>query len=129
MVCTARFAFPLAWGSFWIDVTSVNEYSFENSSNSVETNFGTLSDLKISGIPCLVNMDCNARIVSLYFWDTSSIDISMRREKYQSFTKRYACPLRLNESVRELAMVFLELQRVSLVRCWVFDAQYICDSK
>ena len=81
MVCTARFAFPLAWGSFWLDVTSVNEYSFENSSNSVETNFGPLSDLKISGIPCLVNMDYNARIVSLDFWDTSGIDISLKREK------------------------------------------------
>ena len=59
----------------------MNEYSFENSSNSVKTKFGTLSDLKISGIPCLVNMDCNARIVSLDFWDNSSIDISMKREK------------------------------------------------
>ena len=59
----------------------MNEYSFENSSNSVETNFGPLSDLKISDISCLVNMDCNACIVSLDFWDTSSIDISMKREK------------------------------------------------
>ena len=56
----------------------MNEYSFENSSNSVETNFGPLSDLKISGIPCLVNMDCNVRI-----WNTSSIDISTKREKNQ----------------------------------------------
>ena len=99
MVCTARFALPLAWGSFRFDVTSVNEYSFENSSNSVETNFGPLSDLNISAIPCLGNMDCNARIVSLYFWDTSSIDIWTKREKNQSIIKRYACPLRLNESV------------------------------
>ena len=59
----------------------VNEYSFEDSSNSVETNCGPLSDLKISGIPFLVNMDFNARIVSLDFWDGSSIDISMKRGK------------------------------------------------
>ena len=98
MVCTARPASPSACSIFGLDVTCVNEYSLENSSNSVETNCGPLSDLKISGIPCLVNMDCNARIVSLYFWDTSSIDISMKREK-KSITKRYACPLRLNKSV------------------------------
>ena len=59
----------------------VNEYSFENSSNSVETNCGPLSDLKISSILFLVNMDFNAHIVSLDFWDGSSIDISMKREK------------------------------------------------
>ena len=81
MVCTVRSASPLACGSFWLDVTCVNNYSFENSSNSAETNCGPLSDLKISGIPCLANMDLNARIVSLDFWDASSIDISMKREK------------------------------------------------
>ena len=80
MVCTARSALPLACGNSWLDATCVNEYSFENSSNSVETNFGPLSDLKISGIPCLANMDFNARIVSLDFWDVSSIDISMKQE-------------------------------------------------
>ena len=79
MVCTARSALPLACGIFGLDVTCLNEYSLENSSNSVETNCGPLSDLKISGIPCLANMDFN--IVSLDFWDTSSIDISMMREK------------------------------------------------
>ena len=45
----------------------VNEYSFEDSSNSVETNCGPLSDLKISDIRFLVNMDFNAPIVSLDF--------------------------------------------------------------
>ena len=64
----------------WLDVTWVNKYSFENSSNSVETNFGPLSDLKISGIPFLANMDFNAHIVSLVFWDASGIDISKKRE-------------------------------------------------
>ena len=58
----------------------MNEYSFENSSNSVKTNSGPFSDLKISGILCLADMDFNARIVSLDFWDASSIDISMKRE-------------------------------------------------
>ena len=80
MVYTARSASPLACGSFWLDVTWVNEYSFENSSNSFEMNFGPFSDLKISGIPCLANMDFNTRIVSLVFWDASSIDISKKRE-------------------------------------------------
>ena len=73
MVCTAHSASPLACGIFGLEVTCVNEYSLENSSNSVETNCGPLSDLKISGIPCLANMDFNARIVSLDFWDTSSM--------------------------------------------------------
>ena len=63
MVCTARSASPLACGSFWLDVTGVNKYSFENSSNPVEMNCGPLSDLKISGILCVANMDFNARIV------------------------------------------------------------------
>ena len=62
MVCTVRSASPLAFGSFWLDVTCVNNYSFEISSNFVETNCGPLSDLKISGIPCLANMDFNACI-------------------------------------------------------------------
>ena len=78
MVYAARSASPLACGSFWLDVTWLNEYSFDNSSISVETNLGPLSDLKISGIPCLANMDFNARIVSLDFWDASSINISMK---------------------------------------------------
>ena len=69
MVCTARSASPLTCRSFWLDVTCVNEYSFENSSNSVETNFGPLSDM--------AKMDFNARID---FWDASSIDISLKRE-------------------------------------------------
>ena len=78
MVYTARSASPLACGSFWLDVTWVIEYSFENWSNFVESNFGPLSDLKISVIPCVANMDFN--IVSLDFWDASAIDISMKRE-------------------------------------------------
>ena len=80
MICTARSASPLACGSFWLDVTCVNEYFYANSSNSVETNFVPLPDLKISGIECLANMDFNAGIVSLDFWDASSIDISIKRE-------------------------------------------------
>ena len=78
MVYTACCASPLAFGSFWLDVTRVIQYSFENWSNFVETNFGPLSDLKISVIPCLANTDFN--IVSLDFWDASGIDISMKRE-------------------------------------------------
>ena len=81
MVCTVRSASPFVCGSFWFDVTCVNNYSFENSSNSVETNCGPLQDLKIQAISCLANMDFNARIVSLDFWDTSSIDFLMKREK------------------------------------------------
>ena len=80
MVCAARSASPLACDSSWLDVICVNEYSFQNSSISVEMSFGPLSDLKISGIQCLANMDFNARIVLLDFWETSSIDISMKRE-------------------------------------------------
>ena len=77
VVYTACSASLLACGSFWLDVTWVIEYSFENWSNFVETNFGPLSD-KISVIPCLANMDFN--IVSLDFWDASGIDISIKRE-------------------------------------------------
>ena len=61
MVWTARSASPLACGSLWLDLTCLNEYSFENSSNSVETSFGPLSDLKISGIPCLANIDISMK--------------------------------------------------------------------
>ena len=59
-VGTAHSASPLACGIFGLDLTCVNEYSLEISLNSFETNCGPLSDLKISGIPCLVNMDFNA---------------------------------------------------------------------
>ena len=79
---SVQLTLPRHWPAAYLGSTSrVNEYSFENLSNSVETNFGPLSDLKISGIPCLVNMDFNARIVSLDFWDASRFDISMKREK------------------------------------------------
>ena len=77
----AHSASPLACGIFGLDVTCVNKYSFENSLNFVETNCGPLSDLKILGIPCLANMDFKARIASHDFWDASSIDISMKRDK------------------------------------------------
>ena len=78
MVCTACSASPLAYDSFWLDVTCVNEYSFENSSNSVETNFGALSDLRI--LVFRVWLIWTLMRVLLDFWDASSIDISMKRE-------------------------------------------------
>ena len=78
MVC--QLALLRHWPAASLGLTS-HEHSLENSSNSFEMNCGPLSDLKISGIPCLANMDFNASIVSLDFWDASSIDISMKREK------------------------------------------------
>ena len=53
MVCMARSTLPLAGSIFMLDVTCVNEYFFEN---LVKTNCGSLSDLRMLAIPCLVNI-------------------------------------------------------------------------
>ena len=83
----------------------------------------------ISGIPCLANMDFNARIVSLDFWDASSI--KSFDEAREVIHHQEVCPSVKTEQVGSENFPWssvLELKRVSMVRYWVFDAQYICDS-